>query len=431
MGWITIRWKRRFSKALLAACIWAFASVFVLIGAELLPHIFASDSFYTDYFLSLKSEKTSSEITSNDIVLVEVNQKLLTMLPYQTPIDRCLLSVALQSIDSYQPKVIGLDFHIDLPSEPKKDTVFFSTIKSLKTPIVIASYSSKFRAGYDSTLFLKESGVLQSQLASSLLEVDHDKRVRAVKMFDNGSYPAFSLALAKYKYKRLAENIDKDHSMLIDWMAVVDESGASPGVDRLEIESFLNAKVPGDCKMVFSYLQRSKRSMDHQNLMGKRLKDKVVLIGSNHSQIDRHLTPFDFDVVSSPVLTGAQIHLHATQQLIDGRKIQYLSFWMSWGVLILTAALASLLIQSMKGCGGAEYNEIFSISHNFGNILRSSIVAAFCAFIILIVILMAEFMLLYFNNTLIPSGLMMVSAAWSLGSAYFSSPKEMVDINET
>jgi len=75
--------------------------------------------------------------------------------------------------------------------------------------------------------------------------------------------------------------------------------------------------------------------------LGALLRNRVVLIGGNFPDLDRHVTPLT--AIGAPKLPGVQLHAHMVAQIIDRRSITHTLPWTEPIILIALTMLGFLI----------------------------------------------------------------------------------------
>jgi len=422
--------KTNLLESLRASAIWALSALTLCATSQHFPHIVSSDSFFTDLIYKWRAELRPYDSTYSDIVLVEFDDNLLSQLPYRSPIDRCVISQAINEIEQHKPKVIGVDLIIDEPTEPPKDQALLNTARLLGDRLVLASYTSAIRPDYDPAAYLRDNGIPLQQIASATLIKDHDSTVRTASDSDTGLYPSFARVLAdRFQGKTLSKKYDSA-PYVIDWTNHPSE-GTHPIV-RIPIQHFLNNfNYPDlDCPpLPFEIPPSSSLMLDH---IQKLIFDKVVIIGANLYNDDRHLSPFDLSKNQRATLTGAQIHANITQQLIDGRIITQPGFFITFLYVMFAFFLCQTINRHLKNQYNRYGGVISETPHSpwtslldriFGKKRSQLNVNPFPVLpglLISCVIILVEFIGITFLAYTIPAGLMLMAVGIVFGVEFIN-----------
>ena len=298
-----------FGIAFAAAAI----AVYIVLNFSVLTNL---DDYIHDWeFSRLSHEKPSDP----RIVVVAITEDTLKQFPYRSPIDRGFLATLLNRIDSAHPKAIALDILFDQPTEPGKDAAMESAIHTAKSPLVIAYTEEPVNVTPRQLAYLR-SYVPQHMRATPDLPHFGSGTVReilpGIKEADGHFYPSFEDALAQdYGVKT------PNRMVTINWpRPPKDET-----YDFFEIPSHLINNYPAP---VF-------------NLVGPAMfKDKIVIIGSDLTLIDRHRTPLAV-ASDTGVMPGVFIHTYGVMTLLDGSHSPFANWKMNF-----------LLALALAGAGG-------------------------------------------------------------------------------
>ncbi len=238
------------------------------------------------------------------IAIVSINDETMHPYPYRSPIDRRLLANLIEGLDQAGARAIGLDFLILKPTEEEKDNELIAAIKAAKARIIVASGDSRvglsqLQASYQEQ-FLKSSGAVGGY--ANLL-TGGDRIVRYVASPGDPKFPkGFAVALAK---SDVAPPVNGPRR--IAW-------SLSPhdGNERFfTIPAHLLVTPDGKPTPVAPALLA-------------RFKDKIVIIGADFPDADRHQIPMLTWRGEDDEIPGMLIHAQVAAQLLDGRQIEHL-----------------------------------------------------------------------------------------------------------
>ncbi len=287
------------------------------------------DQFVQDW--EVASVFAPREAQDPDIVIVAIDEATLSNFAYRSPVDRQFLATLLTQLSAHQPKAIGLDFLLDQPTEQAKDVALAQTLRSLKSPLNVSYIASSDIVTADQHAYEDQMVPLKLRALANLPtdQFDTARDVfpgHAVK----GQYImglARSLA-AKAGVKTSAEEVP------IIWHGRPEPTQTDP-----EPKPFkqISATVAGF--MPDSWY-----------------RDKIVLIGSDVTLVDRHRTPFSVIFSGNDgQLPGIVIQAHALSQLLH-HKVSPIAGWqvnyfVTVGLAMIGAVLGmisgSLLWRSM------------------------------------------------------------------------------------
>lgn len=257
---------------------------------------------------------TPYEEQNPHIVILRIDEATLSGFPYRSPVDRGFLANVITILDSADARTIGVDILFDRPTEAAKDAALQEALKRAGIPVVVATAGpetplSQAQADYHATYLegvamgfanLTKDGADGVVRTAVPLRSDADGQERL-------SFPA-ALAGAAGAYV-------PDTPFAIAYRRGPDE--ATPAFKAYPANAV--ALLPKDW-----------------------FTDKIVLIGTDLDDSDRHRTPLD--VRGTGALTGGvTIHAQVLAQLLDGRELSRTGR-AGAGLLALIAALAGIAL---------------------------------------------------------------------------------------
>lgn len=259
------------------------------------------------------------------IALVTINDETMQPYPYRSPIDRGLLTNLVKALDGAGVRAIGLDFLFLKTTEKRKDAALVQALREAKTRIVIASADSRVGLNPDQMAYQKKflagSGTIGGY--ANLL-TGGDRIVRYVARPEDTEFPkSFAVALAKP-----SANPPVNGPRRIAWML-----SPHDGNERFfSVPAHLIAGTDGKPTPVTTALLA-------------RLKDKVVIIGGDFPDLDRHQIPMFAWRGEADEIPGMLIHAQVAAQLVDGRNIEHIDrkiLMALFAVLVLTGLISGL-----------------------------------------------------------------------------------------
>ncbi len=250
-----------------------------------------------------------------DIVIVAVTEDTLAQFSYRAPVDRAFLAGLLTALAGKKPRAIGVDFLFDQPTEPDKDDALKRAIAAINIPLRIAYTESANLVSPEQGAYLKSFVPADKRALATLAEDQFDvvRWVYPGAVTQDGRYVmGFSRALA---------------------------DAAGVRTPPLQIPMVWRA-APGDGNPAF----REFPAHAVKFLPADWFRDKLVLIGSDITLVDRHRTPF-MTVFSGGegMLPGVQIQAHALAQLLRGQSAPTTSWQADFGIALALAALGAML----------------------------------------------------------------------------------------
>lgn len=297
-----------------SATIILITAVFGLLGLVFL--VGPTNNANHDLLTSTMSPFTQP---SQDVVLVTVTEETLEKFAYRSPVDRAFLAKLVNQLAAAKPKVIGLDLLFDQPTNPDKDQTLRSALINAQVPVVLAS------AGSNSGLTQRQQDYLRSFTKNMALG---------------------DASLIRDAYDGIVRN----------WP----ETEAAPGPSDQKLPLFseailaasdMAAKAPAGPIAFFRSTQweahRFASYPAHQvEVLPKRwFHNKLVLIGVDLPQQDRHGTPFTMlGGVETGSQPGVSIHAHMISQMLAGHQVRQLNQPATWMLYALVFAAVCFLI---------------------------------------------------------------------------------------
>jgi len=286
----------------------ALTVIVVAIGVLLLSkigYIQDAEHWTADWRTALFSTRNPSQHES--VALVLITDETLDSYPVRIPMDRGMIAKLVRVVASAHPAAIGIDFVFVRPTVPSADAELLSAIREADVPIVLGSVDE--RAG----LIPKQLQYHRQFLAAAKRPTGHVFFERKTNAF----------GISDHVIREMAEPIESvDHQQsFAEVLAQIKRKGATPHTPRI---AWLLA--PRDGSQTFYEVEASDLLGEPEDaaplLPG--LKDKIVLIGSDLVDLDRHLTPLS--VVNEARMPGVKIHAQIVAQLIDDRWLRTLNW---------------------------------------------------------------------------------------------------------
>ncbi len=258
---------------------------------------------------------TAPEPQSPDIVVVAVTEDTLKQFPYRSPIDRQFLAELLRALAARGPRAIGLDILFDQPTEPAKDAVLRETLRMLPVPLVVSYTDNAELVSKEQRAYL-DAFVPPRLRALATLATDQFDTVR-------WTYPGHALANGTYLpgfARALAAAVGHDSPATLTDIAW--HGRPSPDVPAFrEYGAELVGALPAEW-----------------------LKDKIVLIGTDITLVDRHRTPFSTIYAGDEgMLPGIVIHAHSLEQILEGRPPTSIGWFGNFAIVLGCGILGAML----------------------------------------------------------------------------------------
>jgi len=321
---------RRLGAVLLLALVASavIAASLIALSRHQLMVFAAPDRMTYDWRTALFSRREPQ--TRNDIALLLISDRSLAQYSYQLPVDRGLLAQIVRALDGAGAKVIGFDIILDRPTD--KDDLLIEAIRTSKTPVVLGAIDARLIGIEPQNLAFQDAfferaghppiGHLYFQRPRRGLG-QPDQAIRFLPPRTND--PALVAQSFTEALLQASGRDVRDVGEHIAWL----ESRAANGAetfDAFEIPSHLPQDLTSDVIVRPEWRNR--------------IKDKIVLVGGDFEDRDRHLTPMS--VVDGARTPGVRIHAQILAQLIDGRSLRGLSDTQEFTVAFALALIGVL-----------------------------------------------------------------------------------------
>jgi adenylate cyclase len=312
----------------------ALQSASILVAVSLVSTIFSLflvdnfsvltrlDQFVQDW--EIASVFAPREKQDPKIVIVAVDEATLSQFPYRSPVDRAFLSTLIRQIAAHRPAAIESDFLLDQPTEDAKDKALAATLRETKVPLVISYIASHDIVTQEQKAF--EDAMVPPGLRA-LANLPTDQFDTARDVFPGakvgGHYvPGVARAVAARVGVETPEK-----SVPIVWRG-------RPAPSELDTRP----------KPFVQYSAAMVANPALSAVFDAWFKDKIVLIGSDVTLVDRHRTPFSVLYAGEEgQLPGIVIQAHALSQLIHHKQSPIAGWQLNFAVTLALALLGASL----------------------------------------------------------------------------------------
>lgn len=277
---------RRLLTALAILLLAGLAPVLLVRGAPFLQGI---ENWVADYRVATM---TPARPQQPDIVIVAINEDTLARFPYRSPVDRAFLAGLLRTLEAKGARAVLLDVLLDQPTEPEKDKALADAIAGLTIPLVVSHGGADEGLTEAQVAFINAFVPVERRGYANLVKDNLDGTARwifAGKMTPDGHWQAGVVpALAAHLGLMPPRQV-----IPIAWRGRPD-AGTPP---FRQFPAHTVALLPPAW-----------------------FKGKIVLVGADLSDRDRHVSPFHTAYAGNAgVIPGITIHAHALSQLLEGR----------------------------------------------------------------------------------------------------------------
>ena len=293
--------------------VYAFVTIgiFCAVGSIVSPRAFSVLEFVDHWLADLRLTVMAPEMAPrDDIVLFTITEETLAQYPYRFPLDRGMLADAVERFNAAGVRAIGMDILFDQPTESGKDKRLADAVAASDAPVIVGWASEAEELTEAQIEFLKTYLPEAIHAPSNLIKHGSDGTVRWIYPgleTDTGYRTAFAPAIAA-------------------------AAGATPS--RGEDDLYFRRGADGNVMPFRIFPLHILKSLPPQWYAGK-----IVIIGANLPNEDRHRTPYAAllgnDAGSLP---GMVIHAYAVAQLIDGVSLDRQNLLLEIALAVLVAA---------------------------------------------------------------------------------------------
>jgi CHASE2 domain-containing sensor protein len=324
MGISGERWKNvvRFLKIFGQGTLGALTVVATFFIVDL-PH--GPEHWTSDLQTAWLSKRPSRH--HDRITIIEISDVTLRNLPSVSPVDRRILANLVRTAAGSGATAIGLDFVIDRATDLSKDQDLIEAVKSAGIPIVVGhvdkrSFPDEREFEFQGSFF-ERSGAIRGHVyfgGRGEPWLVSDSVVREIGESDTGA-PSFAEAIS-------SSSGGPSHLITrkIAWLLMPSRSS--------DVEPFVT-------------IDASAVPLLEGALLRQIFNGKIVLIGGNFYDRDRHLTPFSLR--SGERSPGYVIHAQALAQTLDRRSVDTLEGRYHF-LAILVAASIGMWLSHFEWC---------------------------------------------------------------------------------
>jgi adenylate cyclase len=257
------------------------------------------------------------------VVLVVYTDQTLIAARKRSPLDRGLLAKTLRTLDTFEPKAIGIDILFDQPQD--EDEELIATLRAMKTPVAVA-YAAKATnpddIEYEQQQFLEQfMGRLEGSNAQPA-SIRLDNTFGATRVWPDireGLPPLLGRVM-------LTEAGEPAAEAFAGYEAAIDYRRPKFQDSVLFPPAQIDLFVDPDPE-ILSFLK-------------EQYAGKYILIGGDIVDYDRVETTFTS--INGEVPAGIAVHAEIISQMLDGRVLQPIPEWVLWAMAVLVVIIAVL-----------------------------------------------------------------------------------------
>ena len=257
------------------------------------------------------------------VVLVVYTDQTLIAARKRSPLDRGLLAKTLRTLDTFEPKAIGIDILFDQPQD--EDEELIATLRAMKTPVAVA-YAAKATnpddIEYEQQKFLDS---FMARLAGSKAQpasIRLDNTFGATRLWPDireNLPPLLGRVM-------LAEAGEPAAGAFAGYEGAIDYRRAKFQDSVLFPPAQIDLFVDPDPEIL--------------PFLKEQYAGKYILIGGDIVDYDRVETTFTS--INGEVPAGIAVHAEIIAQMLDGRVLQPIPEWILWSMAVLVVIIAVL-----------------------------------------------------------------------------------------
>ena len=277
-------------------------------------------------------EADRDDVPQDDrVVMVVFNDQTLIAARKRSPLDRGIISQALQTLDGMGAKAIGIDILFDQPQD--EDEELIATLRAMKTPVAVAyadTAVNEGNIGYEQEQYLKQF----------LSRLEGSKAFPASVKLSNSfgttrQWPEIVSGQPDLLGRAMLKAAGEGRKTLPGYQGAVryqlPEDPSRPVYSYLPIDTFSDPAL--------TEIPELKAALAEQ------IRGKYVLLGGDIVDVDRLSTPISqaMGTIEPP---GIEFHATSISQMLDGKALVRplsLTLWTLSVLVVLMAILTGLL----------------------------------------------------------------------------------------
>ncbi len=287
--------RRLVASGLIAVAAAAFALV---VGLRLEPGL-------ADEALALVAPAPDDRV-----VVLAIDEDTVDGLPARSPVDRQFLAEVVRAVDAARPAAIGLDLLLSRPTDAAKDAALREAIATAQAPVIIAWEEANVRGGDTAQGLSRRETEFAASFGARRGRADLPRDIAdglVRQLPEAGAVPPFALALS--------------------------EVAGGPGVMPAGRIVWADGAFPVYSARLASMLPAAW------------LEGKIVLVGTDLAEVDRHRTPWAAGEGGDA--PGVVIHAHIVSQILSGLERLPAPVWLV-ALLALAGAAAGTALRPLS-----------------------------------------------------------------------------------
>lgn len=314
-SWFAIR-SERLLWGIAAVALAALVSISAFRG---IPQLISLETTINDQLRVLIAPRSEQD---KRISIVAFDEKTLQQFPYRSPVDRQFLADLVDSLREAGARAIVFDVLFDQSTELEKDEALMAALRRFPGPVVAAWGDERNGFTPEQTEYIYAfAEQAEIQLGFANLIVDNDGVVRRFTTRLDG-VEKYSMA---GEMTRAVRGVTPMREGVIDWFQPA-EKGKT-----------LFQQLPAI--RVLQFAQREAT----MNVLKNTLGDRIVFIGADLEQRDRHQTSLGVDARNPRTIPGVVIQAFVLSQLLDDRVVPNASPELIYALVIFVAVLGVMV----------------------------------------------------------------------------------------
>jgi adenylate cyclase len=257
------------------------------------------------------------------VVLVVYTDQTLIAARKRSPLDRGLLAKTLRTLDTFEPKAIGIDILFDQPQD--EDEELIATLRAMKTPVAVA-YAAK--ATNPDDIEYEQQQYLEGFMARLKGSNARPASIRLDNTFGaTRVWPKIVAGLPPLLGRvMLAEAGEPAVAAFSGYAGAIDYRRAKFQDSLLFPQAQIDLFVNPDPEIL--------------PFLKEQYAGKYILIGGDIVDYDRVETTFTS--INGEVPAGIAVHAEIIAQMLDGRLLRPIPEWILWLMALLVVMIAVL-----------------------------------------------------------------------------------------
>jgi len=266
----------------------------------------------------------SADLVEEDkrVVLVVYTDQTLIAARKRSPLDRGLLAKTLRTLDTFEPKAIGIDILFDQPQD--EDEELIAALRAMKTPVAVA-YAAKATnpddIEYEQQKYLDQFIARLKGSNARPASIRLDNTFGATRL-----WPDIRKGLPPLLGRVMLAEAGADISHFAGYEGAIDyrrpKYEDSVLFPPAQIDLFVNPDPE-----ILPFLK-------------EQYAGKYILIGGDIVDYDRVETTFTS--INGEVPPGIAVHAEIIAQMLDNRVLQPIPIWVLWAMAVLVVVIAIL-----------------------------------------------------------------------------------------